>query len=333
MKPSDPPRPRRRHLLLAATASFVVPMGARAAAAIDYPTRTIKLINPFPSGSPVDTVGRLVAERLQSEWGQAVVVESRSGAGGTLGTAFVARAAPDGYTLLVSVPSVLTVAPWIYRTLPYDPVADVLPVWGVESGGLVMVVRPSLNVASVKDFVAYCKQNPDKVNYGSAGLGSPQHLAAEQFMLRTGVRMNHVPFQGAAPALNNLLGGYIDVMFDSISNVLQQVRANQIRALALLRPHRSPSLPNVETMAEAGVPNADSPGSIGIFAPKGVPTEIVAKLEVALSRLMAQPKTLDLLVQAGTARDFLVGKDYERRLVEERALFGSIVREAKIQPQ
>ena len=324
--------PTRRGVLLAACASYLL-AALPAVAADDYPTKPIRLINPFPAGSPVELVGRLAGERLRAEWGQPVVIESRTGAGGTVGAGYVAKAPADGYTLLVSVPTFLTVAPWTYKSLPYDAVRDFIPVWAVESGGIVMVVRPSLPVKTVHEFIAYAKANPGKVNYGTAGSGSPQHLAGELFMLRTGAQMIHVPFQGAAPALNNLLGGHIDVMFDSISNVLPHVRADKVRALALLRPRRSPVLPDLPTMAEAGVANADAQGSIGIFAPHGTPPEILAKLEQTLARLMSEPKTMDLMVQAGTSRDFLVGKEYAQRLIEERELFGRIIKEAGIAAQ
>jgi tripartite-type tricarboxylate transporter receptor subunit TctC len=323
---------RRRDLLGLATVGSAVcalPVWAQN----EYPNKPIRLINPYPAGSPVEMVGRLVGERLRQEWNQPVMVESRTGAGGTVGTNFVAKAPADGYTLLVSVPSVLTVAPWTFSKLPYDPVKDIVPVWGVESGGIVMVVRNSLPAKSVREFLAYAQANPGKVNYGSAGISSPQHLAAELFMLRTKAKMNHVPFQGAAPALNNLLGGHIDVMFDSISNVLPHIRADKVRGLALLRPKRSPVLPELPTIAEAGVANANQPGSIGIYAPSGTPSDILGKWEQTLSRVMADPKTVEQLIQAGTSDEFLVGREYAQRLADEREFFGKVVREAGVPAQ
>lgn len=323
---------RRRDLLGLATVGSVV-CALPAWAQSDYPNKPIRLINPYPAGSPVEMVGRLVGERLRQEWNQPVVVESRTGAGGTVGTNFVAKAPADGYTLLVSVPSVLTVAPWTFSKLPYDPVKDIVPVWGVESGGIVMVVRNSLPAKSVKEFLAYAQANQGKVNYGSAGISSPQHLAAELFMLRTKAKMNHVPFQGAAPALNNLLGGHIDVMFDSISNVLPHIKADKVRGLALLRPKRSPVLPELPTIAEAGVANTNQPGSIGIYAPSGTPSDILGKWEQTLSRVMADPRTVEQLIQAGTSDEFLVGREYAQRLADEREFFGKVVREAGVPPQ
>lgn len=171
-------QPTRRQALVGALATCLLP-AVPAFAAAEYPNKPIRLINPFPAGSPVELVGRLAGERLRAEWGQPVLVESRSGAGGTVGTGYVAKAPADGYTLLVSVPTVLTVAPWMYKHLPYDPARDISPVWAVESGGVVMVVRPNLPVKSVQEFIAHAKANPRQVNYGSAGSGSPQHLAAE----------------------------------------------------------------------------------------------------------------------------------------------------------
>ncbi len=321
---------QRRHLLLGAAALALPGIGM---AQEPYPNKPIRLINPYPAGSPVEMVGRLVADRLRAEWGQPVIVESRAGAGGTVGTNFVAKAPADGYTLLVSVPSVLTVAPWTFKNLPYDPVKDMVPVWGVQSGGVVMVARQSLPVKTVQEFIAYAKANPGKVNYATAGQSSPQHLAGELFMLRTGVKMAHVPFQGAAPALNALLGGHVDVMFDSIINVLPHIRADKVRALALLRPVRSPALPDLPTIGEAGVANANSPGSIGIYAPAGMPPELLTRWEQTLSRVMSEKKTADQLVQSGTSNEFLVGATYAQRLAEEREFFGQVIKAAGVQPQ
>ena len=325
---------RRRLLAGAAAAAGLSAVPALPAFASEaYPNKPIRLINPYPPGSPVEMVGRLVGEKLRQEWGQPVLVESRTGAGGTVGTNYVAKAPADGYTLLVSVPSVLVVAPWTFKKLPYDPVKDIVPVWGVESGGVVMVTRKDLPANSVQEFIAWAKANGGKVNYGSAGVSSPQHLAAELFMLRSGVKMNHVPFQGAAPALNNLLGGHIDVMFDSIINVRPHVQAGSLKALALLRARRSPVLPELPTIGEAGVANANQPGSIGVYAPAGTPPEILARWEQTLSRVMTDPKTVEQLIQAGTSNEFLVGKDYAKRLVEEREFFGKVTREAGVPAQ
>lgn len=322
-------RIRRRSLVFGAALA----LGGLSHAADPYPNKPIRLINPYPPGSPVEMVGRLVAERLRAEWGQPVLVESKAGAGGTVGTAFVAKSPPDGYTLLVSVPSVLTVAPWTFKSLPYDPVKDMTPVWGVQSGGVVMVVRPGLPVKSVQEFVAYAKANAGKVNYATAGQSSPQHLAGELFMLRSGTRMEHVPFQGAAPALNALLGGHVDVMFDSIINVLPHIRGDKVRALAILRPMRSPLLPELPTIGEAGVANANSPGSIGIYAPAGMPPDLLARWEQTLSRVMSDRKTVDQLMQSGTSNEFLVGTTYAQRLAEEREFFGQVIKAAGVQPQ
>lgn len=323
----------RRQMLTAAALAACGASPLPAFAAGTYPDKPIRLINPYPPGSPVELLGRMVGERLRHEWGQPVLVESRTGAGGTVGTNFVAKQPADGYTMLVSVPSVLTVAPWTFSKLPYDPAKDMVPVWGVESGGIVMVVRDNLPAKSVKEFLAYAQANAGKVNYGSAGISSPQHLAAELFMLRSGVKMNHVPFQGAAPALNNLMGGHVDVMFDSISNVLPHVNGGKVRALALLRPRRSPVLTELPTMEEAGVKNASAPGSIGIYAAAGTPREILDKWEQTLSRTMTDPKTVEQLIKIGTSDEFLVGKQYAQRLVEEREFFGKIIREAGVPAQ
>lgn len=322
-----------RLLAAGAVVAMSVSGGAAMAAEADYPNKPIRLVNPYPPGSPVEMLGRLVSEQLHKEWGQPVLVESRAGAGGTIGTAYVAKAPADGYTLLVSVPTPLTVAPWTFKTLPYDPTQDVRPVWGVESGGLVMVVNNAFPAKTLAEFLEYAKANPGKVDYGSAGTGSPQHLAAELFMLKSETSLNHVPFQGAAPALVNLMGGHVDVMFDSITNVLPHIQDGKLTALALLRPARAPMLPEVPTIAEAGVPGAEAPGSVGIFAPKGIPAEVLTKLEQTLARLMEQPAMVERLLQTGMSDQFLAGEQYAERVRQERELFGTIAKAAGIDPQ
>ncbi len=335
------PEPRgtigRRRLglgtLLAALAASGGSPGAAFASAATYPDRPIRIINPFPAGSPVDFVGRLVAEKLRNTWNQPVVVESRSGAGGTIGTAYVAKAAPDGHTLLVATPSVVTTAPALFRSLPYDPVNDLVPLWLIVSGGLVMVVAPSVPARTVEEFLRHARANPGRVSYASAGPGSPQHLAAELFMARSGVRLEHVPYQGAVPALRDVMAGHVEVMFDNVTNVLPQLGAGRLRALGILRAQRNPALPEVPTMAEAGLAGVEVPGGIGFFAPAGVPADIVRKLSDTIAAVAAEPETRARLVEAGNRDEVLTGAELRRQLAEERAFFAEVVRRAGIEPQ
>ena len=220
-------------VLLLLAASF-----ARAAE-LTYPDQPIRIINPFPSGSPVDVIGRLIDDRLEKALGQPVLVESKSGAGGTLGANYIAKSPPDGYTLLVTTGSTLATAPALYRSLPYDPIADFAPIWAVKSSGQVVVVNPALPVTSLQELVQYTKAHKGEVSYASSGFGTVQHLAGELFVAHTGAPLTHVPYRGGAPATNDLIGGHIQVMFDAIGNTLQNIQAGKLRALAVLRAQRA----------------------------------------------------------------------------------------------
>ncbi len=228
-------------VLLLLAASF-----ARAAE-LTYPDQPIRIINPFPSGSPVDVIGRLIADRLEKALGQPVLVESKSGAGGTLGANYIAKSPPDGYTLLVTTGSTLATAPALYRSLPYDPIADFAPIWAVKSSGQVVVVNPALPVTSLQELVQYTKAHKGEVSYASSGFGTVQHLAGELFVAHTGAPLTHIPYRGGAPATNDLIGGHIQVMFDAIGNTLQNIQAGKLRALAVLRAQRARVLPDVPT--------------------------------------------------------------------------------------
>ena len=299
----------------------------------EYPDKPIRIINPFPAGSPLDFVGRLVADRLNKAWGKPVVVESRTGAGGTIGANLVANSEPNGYTLLVTTPSPLATAPALYKSLPYDPIRDFAPIWSVTSAGLVVVVHPDVPVKTLSELVQYARENPGKLVFASSGHGTTQHLAGEHFMARTGVKLVHVPYRGGAPATNDLIGGHVNIMFDALSNVLNNVREGRLRALAVLRPKRARALPDVPTAAEAGVPGVEQPGWMGVFAPSGTPPEILNKLVTTVSQEMSEPETVARLVSVGNDADFVVGQDLSRRLAADKELFAEIVKQAGIQPE
>ncbi|MDX3907454.1 MAG: tripartite tricarboxylate transporter substrate binding protein [Pigmentiphaga sp.] len=327
-------RNRRRAVLgITGLATGLLPGWGNAASAHDYPSRAIRLINPYAVGSPVDVVARIIAQKLDAAWKQPAVVESRTGAGGTVGAAFVAKSAADGYTLLVSVPTPLTVAPWLFNKLPYDPKTDLVPVWGVLSGGLALVVRKDFPANNLEEFIAYVKAHPNEVRCGSAGIASPQHLAAELFMSRTGTRMIHVPYQGAVPAMTELIGGTLDVMYDAIGHVTPYVRSGKIKALAMLRPKRSPSLPDLPTGAEQGLTGVEPPGSVGIYAPRGTPAEILQRLEATVAKGMDDQETKQKLLDMGMTIDYVQGKEFADLIVRERELFGDIIKAAGISPQ
>ena len=282
---------------------FVAAPSARAAE-LTYPDQPIRIIDPFPSGSPVDVIGRLIADRLEKALGQPVLVESKSGAGGTLGANYVAKSPPDGYTLLVTTGSTLATAPALYRSLPYDPIADFAPIWAVKSSGQVVVVNPALPVKSLQELVQYATAHKGEVSYASSGFGTVQHLAGELFVAHTGAPLTHVPYRGGAPATNDLIGGHIQVMFDAIGNTLQNIEAGKLRALAVLRAQRARVLPDVPTAAEAGVPGVELNGWVGLFAPAATPRQILDKLISTLAASTTDQELTKRLMAAGNDPSF-----------------------------
>lgn len=316
----------------AALVLSLAPMAVFAQASA-YPEKPIRIINPFPPGSPVEFIGRQVADRLSKAFGRPVLVESRAGAGGTIGANFVAKSAPDGYTLLVTTPSTIAVAPSLYKSLPYDPVRDFAGIWSVMSAGLVVVVNPKIPANSLAELLAYAKANPGKVAYASSGVGTTQHLAAELFKTRTGADLLHVPYKGGAPASADLMAGHVQVMFDALSNVRPAVLDGRLRALAVLRGKRARALPDVPTAAEAGVNNVEQPGWIGVFAPSATPSEILNRLVSTTAKEMADPEVVARLMGAGNDNEYVIGAALTKKLADDNVLFAEIVRRAGIQPE
>ena len=295
-----------------------------------YPNRTVKIINPFPPGSPVDVVARLVAQKLQEAWGQSVVVDYKGGAGGTVGAEFVAHSPPDGYTLLVTSSSTHVIAPALRKQLPYDSVKDFVPIALVAYGPIVVVVHPSVPVKTLAEFVQYTKANPGKLAYASSGTGTILHLGGELFQSRTGTDLLHVPYKGAVPASTDLLGGQVQAMFDSISNAAPQVKAGKLRALAVMTPHRSPLMPDVPTTTEAGFPGLDFPAWLGVFAPAGVPRDVVTQSVKVLQLAMAQPETRERLLQSGLIPALMVEGDFMKLRVADQKTVADLVKQAAI---
>ena len=256
------------------------------ASAVDYPVRPIKLVVPYAAGGPTDVLGRLVADYLGRDLKQAVIVENKPGAQGAIGAEAVARADPDGYTLFVAAGSIIVLNPMLYKKLSYDPVKDFRMLALVTDLPVVMEVHPSVPAKTVAEFVAYAKQNPGKLNFGSAGTGGTIHLAGEMFKQMAGIEMTHVPYKGAGPALTDLLSGNIQVMFDSMGTALPPVKAGLLRPLGVSSTQRSPDLPDVPTIAESGYPDYAVSVWYGIVAPSKLPDEIARKISASLDRAL-----------------------------------------------
>lgn len=255
-----------------------------------YPTKPIRLVVGFPPGGGVDIIARLISGPLSERLGKQVVVENLSGAGGNIAATNVARAKPDGYTLLISADSSLAISASLYHNLSYKLLTDLTGVGVVASVPNVLVVNPSVPAKSVKDLIALAKAEPGKLNFGSAGTGTTVHLAGELFKLMTGVNMTHIPYKGAAPAMTDLLGGRVQLMFDFLSASAPQIKVGKLRALAVTSSTRSSFLPDVPTVAEAGVTGYEVLGYFGIFAPAGTPAAVIDRLNHELSIVVNQPK-------------------------------------------
>ncbi len=260
-----------------------------AAFAGDYPGKPIRIIVPYPPGGFNDTLARTLGQKLDERWGQAVIVDNRPGGGTTIGTHLAAKSAPDGYTLLI-VSFAFAVNPALYATLPYDSNKDFVPVVLAASTPNVLVVNPELPAKSVKQLIALARSKPGTLNYASAGNGSSNHLSMELFKSLTGIDAVHIPYKGSAPAVTDLIGGQVDVMFDNVPNVLPQVKASKLRALAVSTKERSPFIKELPTVAEAGVPGFDVSVWFGVVAPAGTPQPIIAKLNAEINAILKLPE-------------------------------------------
>ena len=263
-----------------------------------YPNRAVRLVVPFPAGGPADALGRVIADQLNKVWGQPVIIENRGGAGGNLGAEVVARAAPDGYTLLLNASSHVINAS-LYEKLPYDPIKDFTPVSEVASYMLVLVVHPSVSATSVKEFVALAKSKQDGLSIANAGLGTPTHLAAVLFAQAADVNFIHVPYRGAAPASTDLIAGQVPAMFNNPVNAVPHVRSNNLRAIAATGAKRLSLLPETPTIAESGYPGFETRTWYGLFGPAGMPADIVRKLHADVQRALRIPEVANSLIAQG----------------------------------
>jgi len=272
---------------------------ASGALAQGYPMRPIRMIVPFAPGGNVDITGRSVAPGMSEALGQQVIVDNRPGAGGTIATDLVAKAAPDGYTLLMASSSVMTNGPAIYPKLPYDIVRDFAPVGRVAIVPLAIIAHPSVPAKTTKELIALAKAQPGKLLMGNAGVGTTNHLVAELFLISTGTRMTLVPYKGSGPALVDLVAGHLDTHVDQISSALPYIQAKRLRAIAVTTAKRSAQLPEVPTLAESGVPGFDASTVTGVLAPAATPRDVVQKLNAALAKVLAAPAVRERFASLG----------------------------------
>ncbi len=315
----------RRLALTAAAAAAASPAMAQA-----YPDQAIRLIIPFPPGGPADLIARLIGARMGEKLGRPMVVESRSGAGGTIGVDAAAKARPDGYTLVLASTGVMVILPHLMPTMPYDPLRDLAPIGLVLAVPQVLAIAPGLPANTVGELVALARARPGTLAYGSAGTGSSLHLAGELFRLRAGIDITHVPYRGAAPAVTDLLAGRIQMLLADVPILLPQVRGGTLRALAVTGRERSDVLPDLPTMAEAGLPGVVSETWYGLLGPAGIPPDRMATLQAALAAALREPETRQALVAQGGRIADMDAAGFAAFIRADHAKWGEIVRTAGI---
>lgn len=298
-----------------------------------FPAKPIKLVVPFAPGGSTDLVARLLAERMGPVLGQTVTVDNRGGAGGTLGADVVAKAAPDGYTLLMGTVSTHGASPAIYKKIPYDPVKDFQPVTNILSVPSVFVVNPKVPARSMREFMAMAKAAPGRLTFASPGIGSLGHANVENFAHLAGIQLLHVPYKGAGPALNDALAGQVDALTDNLPSALPHIQAGRLRALALLSPQRSPLLPDVPTYRELGFEDLSEGGWFGLMAPVGTPPAVVARLREAAHKAMEDPGFKAQAEKIGGVSMANTPEEFAQQIKTALARYQRVARVANIQPE
>lgn len=321
----------RRLLALCATCLLAAAPLAPAQAQ-DYPVKPIRFIVPQPAGGPTDTVARMVAQKLSERWGQSVVVDNRPGAGSIIGTEVVAKSPPDGYTLGIATVQQI-VNPFLYSTLPYDSTKDFAPVTLISKADIVLVVNPALPVKTLPELVALLKQTPGKVGWAFAGNGSTGHLSLEMLQKATGIEVVKVPYKGTSPALADLLGGQVSVMFDGVVTSLPHIKSGKLRPIAVASLTRSKLLPAVPTIAESGYPGFEAVGLAALIAPAGTPPAIVNKLQAEVARIVHEPEFEAKMTAMGLQVVGDTPAEFAAYMKQESAKFGALIRAANIKAE
>ncbi len=323
---------RWKHWLVLAAAGAAMAVGSTVVAAQEWPTKPVRIIVPFPPGGTTDIIGREVGHRLSTAFGQPFVVENRAGASGNIGMELAARSPADGYTLVVGAPQTLTINPYLFK-LPFNPRTDLAPIVIVASVPNILVVNPALPVQSVQQLIDLAKKEPGKLAYGSSSVGGTPHLSAEMFKMMAGVDILHVPYKGSAPAISDLLGGQVQIMFDNMPAILPQVKAGKLRALAVTTPKRSPSVPELPTMIEAGVPGFESQGWFALLAPTGTPQPIIDKINREVNRMLQTDEFKAKLVALGAEPVGGSPADFAAHIQSESDRWGKVIKTAGIKAE
>ena len=309
--------------LFAALAIALLP-GVAASQA--FPSKPVKMVVPFAAGGATDVVARLLAQKLSEAWGQSVVVENRAGAGGNIGADVVAKSPGDGYTLLMASGSIVTANPYMYKSMPFDPARDLLPVTNVATGPQVIAVSASVPAKDLKELIAFAKANPKEVNFGSAGIGTQTHLAAENFAYSAGIDLTHVPYKGESAALTDLMGGQIQLVTPNFGAVIGLVKDGKIRALAVTSRERNPQLPEVPAASEV-MPGFENAGWFGLLAPAGTPREVIERIQRDCAKILLSDEFRAKLTQQGMVPVANSPSEFAIAIREESARWAKVIRE------
>jgi tripartite-type tricarboxylate transporter receptor subunit TctC len=295
-------------------------------AAQNYPERVVRIVNPYPPGGSVDVMARILAQKLSDNLGQQFIVENRAGGGGNTGSDFVAKAEPDGYTLLFTAPGPLTVNQTLYSKLSFDPAKDFAPIALFATAPIVLIVNPAVPANDVRQLIALAKKEPGKINFASAGNGTTNHLSGELFKSMAQIDIVHVPYRGAGPAMNDLVGGHVQMFFDLMPVVLPQIAAGKVRALANAGARRPAALPNVPTVAEQGLAGFDASSWYGLVAPAKTPEPVLAKLRDEVAKALKAPDMVARIQELGSEPGTAFGKDFGTFMAAETGKWAEVIR-------
>jgi tripartite-type tricarboxylate transporter receptor subunit TctC len=317
-----------RQWIAAALCMLALAVAPIAGAQPAYPSHPVRIVVPFPAGGTTDILARAVAQRFSEAFGQPFVVDNRPGAGGNIGAELVAKSAPDGYTLVMGTVGTHAINPSLYARMPYDHVKDFAPVFLVAGVPNVLEVNPGLPVHTVAELVAYAKANPGKLNFASSGSGTSIHLSGELFKTMAGVSMLHVPYKGSAPALQDLLGGQVQLMFDNLPSSMALIKSGKLRPIAVTSANRSAAMPELPTIAESGYPGFEASSWFGLLAPAGTPPAVIAKLNTEGNKWLATPEAKDKLLAQGAIAAGGSPEDFAHHITAETAKWAKVVKES-----
>ena len=319
-------------MLLRLICAAILAVGASGASSQSYPVKTVRVVVPFAPAGSTDITARIIAQKLSDAWRQQVIVDNRAGAGGNIGAELVAKAAPDGYTLLLATTGVMAINHRLYKTLPYDAIRDFAPVTQIGGLPLILIVHPSLPARSVKELIAIAKAKPGQLSYASSGVGGATHMTAEVFRMLAGVDIVHIPYKGSGQAMVDLISGQVGMAFDQITSSLPHVESGKLRALAVTSAKRFASVPNLPTMAEAGVTGYEAVSWNGIAAPAGTPKDIVARIQGEIARVLQLPDIKERFFKDGIEPVGSTPEQFAAHIRSERAKWEKVVERAGIKP-